>query len=175
MARQITPTRRAQSIRDVNLKLLKPANVSKIKKQRKALAQKIQKQRKRLEARLRPKGDKKLQGKLTSKQLRRKEKQVKRNIAKQRKLKYQKQGGDIAMGKVVEKIDNKDWYRNFYSSNVWKFKVKGNNLLVAFLNGSIYMYFGVGRLFLGMLRAGSKGKFVWRNLRRKEVNFIKVS
>lgn len=108
MARQVTQTRTHQSIRDANLKLLRASDIAKIKKQRSAYNQKIKKQRERLEARLRPKGDNKLQEKLTSKQLRRKEKHVKRNIAKQRKLKYQKQGGDIALGKVVEKIDNKD-------------------------------------------------------------------
>lgn len=170
--RRIDAYRTMKSTRDAVVKLMTSDEALKLKLKRKAFRVKQQKQLERLEQRVRSQGDNKLQTKLTSKQESRRNKQIKRNIAKTRKLKYSRSGGDISQGKV---IDKEQWQSNFYSSNVWKFKVKGKNLMVGFLDGSIYIYFGAGRLFLGMLRAGSKGKFIWKNLRRKSVNYIKVA
>lgn len=174
MAVQVTQTKTLKSTRDANLKRLSTETIAKIKKQRKAFNAKVKKQQARLDAKLRPHGDHKLQKKLTPQQLQRREKTIKRNIAQRRKLKYQTNGGDIAYGKVIERIDPKDWQNNFTSSNVWKFIIKGKNLLVAFLDGSIYLYFGASKLFLGMVRTGSKGKYIWKNLRRKGVQYLKI-
>ncbi len=67
-------------------------------------------QLRRLEAKARPNGDTKLQIKLTPAQARRRNKQIKTNIAKQRKLKYT----GVSTGVVREN----GFQSSFYSSNV---------------------------------------------------------
>lgn len=54
---------------------------------------------------------------------------------------------------------------NFSSSNVRGFTRRGNNLIVEFKNRVKYIYFGAAPLYFSMLAAGSKGKFVWREIR----------
>lgn len=105
MKRRIDAHRSANSGRDTNLKILKnqEALKRKIKAQRKAFREKQLRQQQRLEAKARPQGDKKLQNKLTDKQVKRRNKQVKRNIAKRRKLKYLNNKGDIALRGIVDK------------------------------------------------------------------------
>lgn len=169
--------RRYQVKKDINLKLLREKQVKKIKKQRESFRIKVNKQKQRAEEKVRSKGDKRLQDKFTDKQLKRRQKQIKRNIAKKNKLKYARNGGDIAFGNSIDREEQKDkqkWVINFYSSNVWKFKIRGKNLLVGFLDGSVYIYYGAAKLFAGMNRAGSKGKYVWRHLRRKGVTYLKI-
>ena len=90
-----------------------------------------------------------------------------------KKLQYKGSGakGDIAFREVLDKTK---WIDNFVSSNVWKFKVRGKNLMIMYLDGSVYIYFGVAKQFLGLLNVGSKGKWVWRRLIRSNVNYAKI-
>lgn len=60
------------------------------------------------------------------------------------------------------------------SSNVSAFGVDGDDLIVRFHNGSLYQYTGVGDLYSSALTSNSKGKWVWRNLRRKPVMYRKI-
>lgn len=163
--------RRYRVTKDAHLKQLRTKQVAKIKKQRRKFqdkkTQRLSRERQAVDQR-----EGKLQKELTTKQLKRRHKSIKRNIAKQSKLKYKKAGGDVAMKKLLEKETN--WVSNFYSSNVWKFKIRGKNLLVQFLDGSTYIYYGAANLFLGMRRTGSKGKYVWNQLIRKNVNYTKL-
>ncbi len=71
----------------------------KIKQQRKAFREKVKKQQAR-HASTTNKQDGKLQKKMTAKQVKRRETQIKRNIAKHKELKYQLNGGDIAFKHV---------------------------------------------------------------------------
>ena len=87
------------------------------------------------------------------------------------KLKYKKGAGDIAFKGALDKTK---WIDNFVSTNVWKFKVKGSNLMIMYLDGSVYLYFGVAKEFLGLFNVGSKGKWVWRKLIRTNVNYAKI-
>lgn len=87
--------RRYKVRKDQSLINLRARQVEKIKKQRSAYQKKKQSRLKR-EAVVTGKQDGKLQKKLTDKQLRRRNKSIKRDIAKTKKLKYKKTGGDIA-------------------------------------------------------------------------------
>ncbi len=60
------------------------------------------------------------------------------------------------------------------SSNVSAFGVDGNDLIVRFHNGSLYQYEGVADLYEKALQSNSKGKWVWRNLRRKPIIYRKI-
>ena len=60
------------------------------------------------------------------------------------------------------------------SSNVSAIGRSGDDLYVRFHNGSIYVYFNKGDLFQDMYKANSKGRFVWRKLRRPNVPYKKV-
>lgn len=108
---------------------------------------------------------------LSKTQVRKQEKNFKKLNKLRKKYKYQAQGGDIALKEILK---GTKWIDNFVSSNVWKFQRKGDNLLVMFLDGSVYLYFGIADKFIGLLNAGSKGKWVWRSLRRKQVNYVKI-
>lgn len=94
--------RRYKVIKDTNLKLLRQKQVAKIKKQRAAHREVVRKQKERAEKALRSKGDTKLQDKFTDKQLKRRQKQIKRSIAKKRKLKYAQNGGDVAFKNDID-------------------------------------------------------------------------
>ena len=98
--------RKYKLVSDVNLKLLRTNQVNKIKKQRAAFQSKVFKQQERAEQALRSKGDTKLQDKFTTKQLSRRQTQIKRNIAKTKKLKYNNNGGDIAFRDVSTDKEN---------------------------------------------------------------------
>lgn len=108
---------------------------------------------------------------LSKTQLRKQEKNFKKLNKLRTKYKYQKQGGDVALKEILKGVE---WIDNFVSSNVWKFKRKGNNLLVMFLDGSVYLYFNAGDKFIGLLNTGSKGKWIWKSLRRKNINYVKI-
>ncbi len=92
---------------------------------------------------------------LTAKQKAARNRRVKRIQAKRDKLLYKKTGGDIAFRDILTGVK---WQDNFTSSNVWKFARRANNLMIQFLDGSIYLYFNVAKQFLGLFNAGSKGK-----------------
>ncbi|MDO8202157.1 hypothetical protein, partial [Conexibacter sp. CPCC 205762] len=80
---------------------------------------------------------------LTEKQMRQKEMQTKKAQEAYKRLKYKKGNQDIAFKNVLD--EGNKWQTNFVSSNVWKFKTRGNNLLEGFLNGNVYLYFGVAK------------------------------
>ena len=61
-----------------------------------------------------------------------------------------------------------------FSSNVSAAARRGNNLIIRFHNGSMYSYAGQGKNFERLMGAASKGKWVWRFLRRPRVAFTKI-
>jgi len=65
-------------------------------------------------------------------------------------------------------------YTPFFSSNVSAGQRDKDNLYIRFHNGSIYKYPNQGKNFNSLLTSSSKGKWVWANLRRKNVAFSKV-
>lgn len=108
---------------------------------------------------------------LTKGQKKRFEKRYKKIERARKRLKYKNNGGAIGFENV---LNEGNWVNNFVSSNVRAFRVKGQNLLIQFLDGSVYIYFRVGKKFLGLFNAGSKGKWVWNKLRRQNVNYAKI-
>jgi len=60
------------------------------------------------------------------------------------------------------------------SSNVSAVATQGNDLYIRFQNGSLYRYDGKAKLEERLIAASSKGKWVWRFLRRKNVPYQKV-
>ena len=60
------------------------------------------------------------------------------------------------------------------SSNVSGVGVDGDDLIIRFQNGALYRYSGVGDKFDNMMKALSKGHWVWVNLRRKNVPYQKI-
>lgn len=60
------------------------------------------------------------------------------------------------------------------SSNVSSVGVKGEDLLIRFHNGSVYSYRNKADQFDNILKANSKGKWVWRNLRRRNAQYTKL-
>lgn len=123
---------------------------------------KEQRHRKKWEAQHRPLGDTHRQIDLTRAQYWRRQRQIWESLQFR------------VDNETKRELKQEAWEDEFYSSNVWKFKIRNNNLMVAFLNGSIYIYFGAGKLFIGMYNAGSKGKYVWRQLRRKGVAYKRL-
>ena len=65
-------------------------------------------------------------------------------------------------------------YSPFFSSNVSAGQRDGDDLYIRFHNGSVYLYPNQGKNFGDLLTSPSKGKWVWANLRRKNVAFSKV-
>lgn len=65
-------------------------------------------------------------------------------------------------------------YTPVLSSNVSAASVKDNDLYIRFHNASIYKYPDKADLFERLMAASSKGKWVWRFLRRPKVPFVKV-
>lgn len=61
-----------------------------------------------------------------------------------------------------------------YSSNVSAIARIKNTLVVRFHGGSMYAYPKSGNLFNRMLNSSSKGKFVWNELRRKNVPYKRI-
>ena len=65
-------------------------------------------------------------------------------------------------------------YTPFFSSNVSAGQRVGKDLYIRFHNGNIYKYPNKGSRFNDLLLSPSKGKWVWANLRRKNVSYSKV-
>jgi|SRR6056297_954946 len=65
-------------------------------------------------------------------------------------------------------------YTTVRSSNVSAVATSGDDLYIRFLNGSLYKYIGKANLEDNILAAASKGKWVWRFLRRPNVPYAKV-
>lgn len=60
------------------------------------------------------------------------------------------------------------------SSNVSSVGSKDGDLIIRFLNGSLYRYMNYGDRLEDILNANSKGKWVWRYLRRANVPYQKI-
>jgi len=76
---------------------------------------------------------------------------------------------------VSDQLKLKDaGYTPFFSSNVSAGQRDEDDLYIRFHNGSIYKYPNQGKNFNSLLTSSSKGKWVWNNLRRKNVSFSKV-
>lgn len=60
------------------------------------------------------------------------------------------------------------------SSNVSAIGVRGDSLLIRFHNGSVYSYRGKANDYDNLLKSNSKGKWVWRYLRRKNAMYEKL-
>lgn len=60
------------------------------------------------------------------------------------------------------------------SSNVSAVGVKGNDLLIRFHNGSVYSYRDRSSDYENILKSNSKGKWVWRFLRRSNTPYVKL-
>jgi hypothetical protein len=65
-------------------------------------------------------------------------------------------------------------YDTFFSSNVSAGAQRGNDLFIRFHNGSVYKYPNQGKRFIELQAAASKGKWVWRFLRRPNKPYEKV-
>ena len=64
--------------------------------------------------------------------------------------------------------------QHIQSSNVSAVGVRGESLIIRFHNGSMYEYPNQASQYDNMLQSNSKGKWVWRNLRRKNVLYKKI-
>ena len=73
----------------------------------------------------------------------------------------------------IEKLED-NGFEWVLSSNVSGAKQVGNDLYIRFHNGSIYKYPKKGDWFDNLIAASSKGRWVWRFLRRAGVSFEKV-
>jgi len=65
-------------------------------------------------------------------------------------------------------------YSPVFSSNVSAISRVNSTLYIRFHNGSVYQYPNQGSKYGDLLTAPSKGKWVWDNLRRKNVSYSKV-
>lgn len=61
-----------------------------------------------------------------------------------------------------------------FSSNVSAIAKRGTALIIRFHNGSIYSYENQARNYERMMASASKGKWVWRFLRRPQVPYKKI-
>jgi hypothetical protein len=61
------------------------------------------------------------------------------------------------------------------SSNISAIGTSNDKLLVRFQNGAMYEYPGSAEFYGPMLRANSKGKFFWLNIRKPDLPFNKAS
>ena len=73
----------------------------------------------------------------------------------------------------IEKLDSLG-YEWVYSSNVSAATIRGNDLIIRFHNGSLYSYAGQAKSYENFMAAASKGKWVWRFLRRPGVPYAKI-
>ena len=65
-------------------------------------------------------------------------------------------------------------YTPVFSSNVSAIQRNVSDLYIRFHNGSVYLYPNQGDRFNDLLTSPSKGKWVWRELRRKNVPYSRV-
>lgn len=61
------------------------------------------------------------------------------------------------------------------SSNVSAVGVSENDLLIRFHNGSVYKYYDMAERYQSILSSNSKGKWVWRFLRRAGVPYVRIA
>jgi len=88
----------------------------------------------------------------------------------QEKRKYQR---ILPSDKSIDILESKgfEWV---FSSNVSAVATSGINLVIRFHNGSIYSYAGKAKDYERIMGAASKGKWVWRFLRRPQVPYQKI-
>lgn len=60
------------------------------------------------------------------------------------------------------------------SSNVSAVGVVGDDLIIRFHNGSLYRYENMASSYESIMRSNSKGRWVWRHLRRAGVPYRKI-
>lgn len=60
------------------------------------------------------------------------------------------------------------------SSNVSAAGTQGNSLIIRFHNGSVYEYPGQADRIDDLFNSNSKGRWVWRELRRKKVPYRRI-
>jgi len=65
-------------------------------------------------------------------------------------------------------------YEWIFSSNVSAAAVRGKDLIIRFHNSSVYRYANQGKNYERLMAAASKGKWVWRFLRRPNVPYQKI-
>jgi hypothetical protein len=65
-------------------------------------------------------------------------------------------------------------YTPVFSSNVSAIQRDGPDLYIRFHNGAVYVYPNQGSNYGDLLLSPSKGKWVWANLRRKNVAYAEV-
>ena len=65
-------------------------------------------------------------------------------------------------------------FQHVQSSNVSAVARRDDDLIIRFHNGSLYRYSGQGERVDDILKSNSKGKWVWRHLRRKRVAYEKI-
>ena len=70
---------------------------------------------------------------------------------------------------------NRSGYTTVLSSNVSAIAEFEGDLYIRFHGGSSYRYPNSGELYQPMLDSSSKGKFVWRELRRKGVPYQRIA
>ena len=73
-----------------------------------------------------------------------------------------------------QRILREQGYTPVFSSNVSAIQRKLKDLYIRFHNGAVYKYPNQGSNFNSLLTSPSKGKWVWANLRRKNVAYSKV-
>jgi hypothetical protein len=88
----------------------------------------------------------------------------------QEKRTYQR----ILHSDTSEKKLNEAGFETVFSSNVSAIAVRGDDLIIRFHNSSIYSYANQGKNYERMMAAASKGKWVWRFLRRPNVPYAKI-
>ena len=73
----------------------------------------------------------------------------------------------------IDKLE-RNGFEWIFSSNVSAAAQRGNDLIIRFHNSSIYKYPGQGKNFERLMAAASKGKWVWRFLRRPNKPYSKI-
>ena len=68
----------------------------------------------------------------------------------------------------------KQGFQHVQSSNVSAVARRDDDMIIRFHNGSLYRYSGQGERVDDILKSNSKGKWVWRHLRRKRVPYEKI-
>jgi len=86
----------------------------------------------------------------------------------------EKKVNSFRMLEASEKKLNEAGFETVFSSNVSAIAVRGDDLIIRFHNSSIYSYANQGKNYERMMAAASKGKWVWRFLRRPNVPYAKI-
>lgn len=80
----------------------------------------------------------------------------------------------ILLSEQSEQILESRGYETVFSSNVSAIATSGDDLVIRFHNGSVYAYDKQAKNYERLMAAASKGKWVWRFLRRKNVPYRKI-